>query len=76
MSIFALKIMFPMVRYVYMMLLMLLPLTGSAQFVYSLSPDVRSPRIELNGQWDAMPLMGKNATRTIILSLPSQLRIK
>ena len=57
MSIFALKIMFPMVRYVYMMLLMLLPLTGSAQFVYSLSPDVRSPRIELNGQWDAMPVM-------------------
>lgn len=46
-----------MARFVYIMLLALLPFAGSAQFAYTNTPRVRSPRMELNGEWNALPVM-------------------
>ena len=46
-----------MARFVYIMLLALLPFAGSAQFAYTNTPRVRSPRMELNGEWNSLPVM-------------------
>ena len=46
-----------MKRILYILLLALLPLAAGAQFVYTMAPNVLSPKMELNGQWDALPVM-------------------
>ena len=46
-----------MKRFLYILLFALLPLAAGAQFVYTMAPNVLSPKMELNGQWDALPVM-------------------
>lgn len=46
-----------MIRPIYIMLLLLLPLVGSAQFVHTSAPRVRSLQMELNGEWGTLPVM-------------------
>ena len=46
-----------MKRFLNIVLLVLMPFTLCAQFVYSNADVVRSPRMELNGQWNAVPVM-------------------
>ena len=44
-------------RFVYIILLSLLPLVSGAQFMHAGALNVRSPRMELNGEWGALPIM-------------------
>ena len=46
-----------MLRYLSVILLLVLPIAGEAQFSRSYIPSVRTPRVELNGEWDAPPVM-------------------
>lgn len=57
-----------MKRALYMLLLVVLPVAGSAQFVYSASAHIRSPRMELNGEWNALPVMTLGSDDVIYFS--------
>lgn len=46
-----------MLRYLLIILLLVFPLAGEAQFSRSYTQEVRTPRMELNGEWDAPPVM-------------------
>lgn len=46
-----------MSRYLYIIYMMLLPFSLKAQFMHSSSPDVRTLRMELNGEWNSLPVM-------------------
>lgn len=46
-----------MLRRIFLTLFALVAFAVNAQFMHSGSPDIRSPRMELNGEWGALPVM-------------------
>lgn len=44
-------------KIIYVILLSMLPLAGTAQFMHANVPNIRSMCMELNGKWDAPPVM-------------------
>ena len=44
-------------RVTFILMLVMLPLMGSAQFAHAKSANVRSLRMEINGEWNALPVM-------------------
>lgn len=57
-----------MLRYISLLSLLLFPLSLWAQFMHSPSPDVRTLRMELNGEWDALPVITLGSDDAICFS--------
>ena len=57
-----------MCRHLLLLLLIILPFTGSAQFSRSHTPSVRTPRMELNGEWNVPPVMRLDSDDELLFS--------